>query len=210
MTLCECFLGVHPSWALWKAIFKVRPNNRGGRTFPFGGLQIQVRNDTHYFNLKFVDSTQGWRKKWFYASIDQQVSPVFSSNQLSSRTKAWNHKMTTAEAAEAAPLITKIEGLLGSVMGMQIIATFVRMRVWPLQARAHPMWAYEGNVTRMSPVELSANELAVHVQMMTCTKSSDPCIVECAVKPYGPERRFEEVSRVCDCFCFFFLCFLIS
>ena len=35
--------------------------------------------------------------------------------------------MTTAKAAEAASLITKIEGLLGSVMGVQIIATFVRM-----------------------------------------------------------------------------------
>ena len=43
MTLCECFLGVHPSWALWKSIFRVRPNCRGGRTFPVGGLQIQVR-----------------------------------------------------------------------------------------------------------------------------------------------------------------------
>ena len=80
MTLCECFLGVHPSWALWKAICKVRPNNRGDRTFSIARLQIQVRQDTRYFNLKFVDSTQGWRKKWFYASIDQQVSPAFSSS----------------------------------------------------------------------------------------------------------------------------------
>ena len=29
MVLCECFLGVSPSWALWKSIFMVRPNNRG-------------------------------------------------------------------------------------------------------------------------------------------------------------------------------------
>ena len=70
MTLCECFLGVNPSWALWKAIFKVQANNRGSRTYPVGGLQIQVRSNTHYFSLKFIDSVQGWRKKWFYAEIE--------------------------------------------------------------------------------------------------------------------------------------------
>ena len=110
MTLCECFLGVHPSSALWKSIFKVSPNCRGGRTFPIGGLQIQVRQDTRCFNLKFVDSAQGWRKKWFFAQLDQEVLPGFSSDRISSRTKAW-----------------KIGGLLHSLSGMQIIATFVRL-----------------------------------------------------------------------------------
>ena len=104
--------------------------------------------------------------------------------------------MTTAEAAEATPLLTNIEGLLASVTCVQIIATFVRMRVWRLRARAHPMWAYEGpgDVTRMSPVEFSANELAAHVRLITCTKSSDPCVVDYAVKLYGPESPFAEVS----------------
>ena len=88
MTICECFLDVHPSWALWKSIFRVRPNCRGGRTFPVGGLQVQVRQDTRYFNLKFVDSTQGWRKKWFFAQSDQEVQPEFASDGISSRTKA--------------------------------------------------------------------------------------------------------------------------
>ena len=108
MTLCECFLGVHPSWVLWTSIFKVRPNCRGGHTFPVGRLQIQVRQDTCYFNLKFVDSAQGWRKKWFFAQLDQEVQPGFSSDRISSRTNAWNHKLTMAESLEAAPLITKI------------------------------------------------------------------------------------------------------
>ena len=64
------------------------------------------------------------------------------------------------------------------------------------------MWAYEGpgDITQMSPVELSANELAAHVRMITCTKSSDPCVVECDVKPYGPERRFEEVVEFATAF----------
>ena len=90
MTLCECFLGVHPSWALWKSIFRVRPNCRDGRTFPVGGLQVQVRQDTRYFNLKFVDSAQGWRKKWFLAQLNQEVQPGFSSEDQGVESQADN------------------------------------------------------------------------------------------------------------------------
>ena len=67
------------------------------------------------------------------------------------------------------------------------------------------MWAYEGpnDSTRMSPVELSANELAAHVRM-----------IDCAIKPYGPERPFEEVSFLYEYFCFVpwlaLICFLTS
>ena len=94
------------------------------------------------------------------------MQPAFASDGISSRTKAWSHKLTTEEALEAAPLITRIGELLHHLSGMQIIATFVRMRVWPLQARAHPMWEYEGpsDSTRICLVELSANELASHVR----------------------------------------------
>ena len=97
---------------------------------------------------------------------------------------------------EAAPLITKIGELLHSLSGMQIIATFVRMRIWPLQARTHPMWEYEGpnDSTRISPVELSANELASHVRLITCTKSSDPININCTVTPYGLENPFPEIN----------------
>ena len=78
---------------------------------------------------------------------------------------------------------------------MQIIATFVRMRVWPLQARAHPMWEYEGpsDSTRISPVELAANELASHVRMITCTKSSDEINITSTIKPYSLENPIREV-----------------
>ena len=195
MTLCECFLGVHPSWALWKSIFRVRPNCRGGRTYPVGGLQVQVRQNLRYFNMKFVDSAQGWRKKWFYAYTNQEIQPMFASDGASSRTKAWSHKLNTEEALEAAPLITRIGELLHHLSGMQIIATFVRMRVWPLQARSHPMWEYEGpsDCTRISPVELSANELASHVRMITCTKSSDEVNIISTVKPYSLENPISEV-----------------
>ena len=71
-------------------------------------------------------------KKWFFTESDQEVQSEFASDGISSRTKAWSHKLTTEEALEAAPLLTKIGELLHYLSGMQIIAIFVRMRVWPL------------------------------------------------------------------------------
>ena len=57
------------------------------------------------------------------------------------------------------------------------------------------MWEYEGpsDSTRISPVELSANELASHVRMITCTKSSDEVNVVSTVKPYSLENPISEV-----------------
>ena len=139
--------------------------------------------------------------------------PGFSTARLSTRTHAWNHQLSVAELEEAAPLVAKIDKLLNNVTGVHIIATFVWMRVWLLRAHAHPMWVYEGpaDSIRMTPVELSTNELAVRVRLITSTKASDPCHIECPVTPYGTERSLEEVSKFIDCICFFcsfcFLCF---
>ena len=76
--LCECFLGIEPNWWLWKAIFMVKRNvGKGGRQYPVGGFGIQIRSDTTYFQMKKSDSVQGWRKKWFYFTCNQEGLPDF-------------------------------------------------------------------------------------------------------------------------------------
>ena len=66
ITLCECFLGIHPHWGLWKHIFYLRRNNSKNAIYNVGGVYICVRPEASYFDLKFADSVQGWRKKWLY------------------------------------------------------------------------------------------------------------------------------------------------
>ncbi|KAK1684371.1 hypothetical protein QYE76_045219 [Lolium multiflorum] len=63
ITLCECFLGVHPNWALWKRIFCLRRNGSHNIAYNIGGVVICVRPDVEYFDVKYPDSFQGWRKK---------------------------------------------------------------------------------------------------------------------------------------------------
>ena len=200
MALCECFLGVSPSWALWKSIFRVRHMVRDGRVCPLGGVGIQVRGDCHYFNLKAVDSAQGWRNKWFYVPIDQDVRPAFSTGRTPVKTKAWEHSLSTEEKEEAAPLVEKIRKLLGTVTGVQLMSTFIKRRVWPLQQRAHPMWRYEGplDATRMSNVELSPNELDAHVKYITSIKADEVIDFNSSIAPFGLENALPEVSII-DC-----------
>ncbi|KAK1642172.1 hypothetical protein QYE76_059977 [Lolium multiflorum] len=45
ITLCECFLGVPPNWALWKRIFCLRRNGSHNATYNIGGVVICVRDD---------------------------------------------------------------------------------------------------------------------------------------------------------------------
>ncbi|KAK1610985.1 hypothetical protein QYE76_034658 [Lolium multiflorum] len=63
ITLCECFLGIPPNWALWKRIFCLRRNGSHNATYNIGGVVICVRTDVDYFDVKFPDSVQGWRKR---------------------------------------------------------------------------------------------------------------------------------------------------
>jgi hypothetical protein len=58
ITLCECFLGIHPHWGLWKRIFYLPRNNSKNTIYNVGGVCICVRPKASYFDLKFTDSVQ--------------------------------------------------------------------------------------------------------------------------------------------------------
>ena len=149
IVLCECFLGIAPHWALWKSLFLVRKNvGKSGLTYPMGGFGIQVRGDTAYFQMKKSDSVQGWRKRWFYVRCNQEGLPDFDYEREVKKTRAWVHPLSTAEREATKPLLAPLRGLLKTLGreagGIHLIATFFSLRVQPLRARPHPMWAPEG------------------------------------------------------------------
>ncbi|KAK1687134.1 hypothetical protein QYE76_047982 [Lolium multiflorum] len=79
ITLCECFLGVQPNWALWKRIFFLRRNGSHNIAYNIGGVVICVRPDVEYFDVKFPDSVQGWRKRWLGDAEGSGTSKLSSS-----------------------------------------------------------------------------------------------------------------------------------
>ncbi|KAK1649011.1 hypothetical protein QYE76_066816 [Lolium multiflorum] len=161
ITLCECFLGVQPNWALWKRIFCIRRNSHHNVAYNIGGVVICVRSEVDYFDVKFPDSVQGWRKKWLYIHeessnpAEENIAP-FDGEAKILRRRSWDAEATEAEKLATEALMTRIHELQNTrgkeLSGIEITAYFLRTRVQPLQARKNPFWKYAGeeDVDRLS------------------------------------------------------------
>ncbi|KAK1692106.1 hypothetical protein QYE76_008803 [Lolium multiflorum] len=195
VTLCECFLGVHPHWGLWKRIFYLRRNNSGSAIYNVGGVCICVRPEVGYFDLKFPDSVQGWRKKWLYIKDEPtgaqlcSLSPVDLSQEILRR-KSWDAEATPEEIVATESLGLRIKSLQNTpgqeLSGVQILAYFLRVRVQPLQARATPLWMYfgTGDSARIS-ADLPVGELEKLVRRFTSLTKNDVVPTTCRVEPFS-------------------------
>jgi hypothetical protein len=149
ITLCECFLGIEPHWALWQQIFVIRRPLH----YQVGGISCQVRQDVEYFNLQTPENNPGWRTKWFYARDMPFAGQRFGLDEFRPTNvlrplASWAHELTEEEMKITQPLMEKIQQLWATpkkeLLGLQLIRTFIERRIQPLAARAHCMWDYTG------------------------------------------------------------------
>ncbi|KAM0862508.1 hypothetical protein ACQ4PT_045217 [Festuca glaucescens] len=204
ITLCECFLGVHPNWALWKRIFYLRRNGSHNITYNIGGVVICVRPDVEYFDVKFPDSVQGWRKRWLYVheecpnSLEYNIAP-FNGGEKILRRRSWDAEATDEEKLATEALMKRIHELQNTrgkeLSGIQITAYFLRIRVQPLQARKNPLWMYAGekDSDRISK-DLSVKDLEKLVRRISSLSKKDAIPTSCRVEPYSgtnalPKKR---------------------
>ena len=202
IVFCDCFLGIASHWALWKSLFLVRKNvGKSGLPFPVGGFGIQVRGDTAYFQMKKSDSVQGWRKKWFYVQSSQDGLVAFDSGRGLRKTHAWSHPLAAEEKEAARPLLGLLRDLTKTLGreagGVFLMATFFRLRVQPLGARPHPMWAVQG----VSTEPLDDEKVEAKVRSITNLRAADTCNVKCPVAAYGASNPVPEVSLGLFFFC---------
>ncbi|KAK1678252.1 hypothetical protein QYE76_039100 [Lolium multiflorum] len=195
ITLCECFLGIPPNWALWKRIFCLRRNGSHNVTYNIGGVVICVRTDVDYFDVKFPDSVQGWRKKWLYIheesanSVEHNIVPFDGSARIQRR-RSWDVEASEEEKKATEALMARIRHLQNTrgkeLSGVQITAYFLRIRVQPLQARKNPLWTYSGenDANRISS-DLSVKDLEKLVRRISRLGKKDPIPSSCRVEPYS-------------------------
>jgi hypothetical protein len=206
ITLCESFLGVQPNWALWKHIFFCRRNGSPNVAYNIGGVVICVRPDVDYFDVKFPDSVQGWRKKWLYIHEEnhgcaEDNIPPFDGAEKIYRRRSWDAEATEEEKTATEALMTRIHELQNTrgkeLSGIQITAYFLRIRVQPLQARKNPLWKYAGDndVDRLS-VDLSVKDLEKLVRKISSLSKKDPVPSSCRVKPYSATNALPKVTFV--------------
>ncbi|KAK1646943.1 hypothetical protein QYE76_064748 [Lolium multiflorum] len=147
ITLCECFLGTPPNWGLWKHIFLVSRNSSHNIAYNVGGVVICVRPDVEYFDVKFSDSVQGWRRRWLYIreehinSQDYNIAPFDGSKKILRR-RSWDAEATDEERMAIDALMKRIHELQNTrgkeLSGIQITAYFLRIRVQPLSIKFYP------------------------------------------------------------------------
>ena len=107
IVLCECFLGMHPHWGLWRRIFIVKKHTVARRSLATGGFGIQTRNDVGYFDFKLSESVLQWRRRWFYFTVDADSKvPDFSLEARVKPRKTWRHELTSTKETEANQLLS--------------------------------------------------------------------------------------------------------
>ncbi|KAK1684129.1 hypothetical protein QYE76_044977 [Lolium multiflorum] len=202
ITLCECFLGVHPNWALWKRIFCPRRNGSHNVSYNIGGIVICVRPDVEYFDVKFPDSVQGWRKIWLYVheessdSVEYNIAP-FDGGAKILRRRSWDAEATEEEKSVTEALMTRIHELQNTrgkeLSGIQITTYFLRIRVQPLQARKNPLWMYAGeeDVDRLSK-DLPVKDLEKLIRRISSLSKKDTIPSSCRVEPYSGTNALPE------------------
>jgi hypothetical protein len=109
ITLCECFLGIEPHWALWCQIFAIRHPLH----YQTGGFSCQVRQGVEYINLQTPENNPGWRTKWFYARDKPSTGQSFGLDEFRPtailRPRAsWAHELSEEEMKNTQPLMEKI------------------------------------------------------------------------------------------------------
>ena len=213
ITLCECFLGTHPNWALWKRIFYIRRNNSHNTNYNVGGVVICVRPDVDYFDVKFPYSVQGWRKRWLYIreeyldSQEYNIEP-FNGDAKILRRRSWDAEATEEEKMATDALMKRIRELQNTrgkeLSGVQITAYFLRIRVQPLQARKNPLWLYAGekDVDRISK-DLPVKDLERLIRRFSSLSKKDSVPTSCRVEPYSGTNALPKVSNLPLEFIFF-------
>ncbi|KAK1615332.1 hypothetical protein QYE76_020849 [Lolium multiflorum] len=213
ITLYESFLGTPPNWGLWKRIFLVRHNSSHTTAYNVGGVVICVRPDVEYFDVKFPDSVQGWRKRWLYVQEahndhrEYNVAP-FDGGEKIVRRRSWDAEASDEEKTATDALIKRIHELQNThgkeLSGIQITAYFLRIRVQPLQARKNPLWMYAGakDVDRFSK-DLSIKDLERLIRKMSSLSKKDTIPSSCRVEPFSstnalPGGEVDEREIVAD------------
>jgi hypothetical protein len=134
ITLCECFLGIEPHWALWRRIFVIR------HPLPYqtSGFGVQVRPDVEYFNLQTPKNNLGWRTKWYYAKDKSSDGKNFGLEEFHPTgvfrpRVSWKHDLSDEELKIIEPLMEKIQQLRANpekeLSGIQLMRTFIEHRI---------------------------------------------------------------------------------
>ena len=106
--------------------------------------------------------------------------------------------MAKEEKTEVGILVTALVGVVNA--GMDLLENFLIRRIQPLQARAHPMWQYEGpNLpTRVHPEELAEKDVGAKIKAITCFRDNPRSCCRPSTKTCGLSRQSSFAQSACQ------------
>ena len=106
----------------------------------------------------------------------QHQHPVRSSTVLLGESEGSpSVSVAKEDKAEVDILSTALISIVNAgVNVMDLLEAFLTWRIQPLQARAHPMWVYEGpsDPTRVHPEELAETDVGAKIKAITCARDT--------------------------------------
>ena len=80
--------------------YSVERNSSRNIAYNVGGVVICVRPEVDYFDIKFPDSVQGWRRRWLYIQEEHVDSQEYNIAPFDGAAKILRRRSWDAEASE--------------------------------------------------------------------------------------------------------------
>ncbi|XP_040242289.1 uncharacterized protein [Aegilops tauschii subsp. strangulata] len=124
--------------------------------------------------MSFPDSLKGWQGTWFYCKDVPSANSLSGLPPYSAERVRAPPTLTLEKEEKVGVDITLIGIVNDGVNGMDLLETFFSRRIHPLQAKAHPMWLYEGpgDSTRVHPEDVTEKELGTKIKAITCARDN--------------------------------------
>jgi len=138
--LCECFVGIHPSVALFRHYYY--PRVEAGHMS--GGVTFRLR-DGMMSQYILVDKKkwEEWRHRWCYVHFPEPNESLAEPTMVISTKAPW--RTLDAKDALFQPAYDRILMLRNlGLCGRQVVSHFISRCIAPLQSRSHPMWQFSG------------------------------------------------------------------
>lgn len=193
--LCEAFIGICPSFLLFRHFFwvKAQPSDQKATLVGGAGIQLRIDSKADYLVYDLPDSVKEWNYKWFYMYNHPPVLAKHTGFAPRKRTQ-WLEKLTEAERLQIEPFIKQIDGLKTSGVTREIaVKSFITHRIQPLAQRVNYGFEYLGtkDPSRTKLEELSSRK--VLAQMKELLKGVD-CVPEDVMHPFCASRSHPEVK----------------
>ena len=164
--LCEGFVGVMPSVALFRHFYIPRVDTRGVIS---GGITWCLRSgrSTEFPRGTFKSKWDEWRGSWCYVHVDPVLA--FYEDPVAAVVAVDSWKDLDPRDKDLRLAVARIQALRSRGLTSNMVAAdFLWRRLAPLQRRSHPAWAFEGpsDRTRLWPGARYNLSVAQHGELM--------------------------------------------